>query len=348
MEEYWWRRTLRMLSEVDDYNKQGGDGDDEDEDEDIFYWSGAVPSLASCMQNGDIDEQRVLQHRKLLNIIEKYHDHANDDDADDDDGPKPPRKHGKRLPILAKRTEDGELEEILPTQSLWYILYVANPNVGCKHFQHKFRRPFRMPYSSFLQFVADAKAGNWFPSWMGASCSNRPSSPLGLMILGSLRYLGRGWTFDDCEEATAVGEETHRRFFHQFISVGSTILVQKYIHTPTTSADIEKHMDEFKLAGMPGACASSDATSIVHELCSHRLQRVHKGFKTKHPTRTYNLTVNHRREILATTNGHPGSFNDKTLVMYDEFVSGVKSGSILDDYEFELLEKRGNKIVPIK
>ena len=204
-----------------------------------------------------------------------------------------------------------------------------------------------MPYSSFLGLVADAKSGNWFPSWMSASCTNRPSSPLGLMILGSLRYFDRGWTFDDCEEATAVGEETHRRFFHQFIIVGSTILVKKYIHTPTSSVDIEKHMDEFKLAGMPGACASSDAMSIVHEMCSHQLQRMHKGFQTKHPTRTYNLTVNHRREILATTNGHPGSLNDKTLVMYDEFVLGIKNGSILDDYEFELLERRGNKIVPV-
>ncbi len=58
-----------------------GDGDDGDDDEDIFYWSGAVPSLASCMQNGDIDEQRLLQRHKLLNMIEKYHDHANDEDV---------------------------------------------------------------------------------------------------------------------------------------------------------------------------------------------------------------------------------------------------------------------------
>ena len=319
------------------------DFSEESESDDEF----TIPSLASCFVDGVVDEQRVLQRRRLLYKRELMDD-IEDESFDVMKLTPTKKKRRKKSPILARKTEDGELEEILPTESLWYIIYISNPNTTCKRFQQKFRRRFRMPYSSFLGLVANAKSGNWFPSWMGASCSNRLSSPLGLMILGSLRYLGRGWTFDDCEEATAVGEETHRRFFHQFISVGSTILVQKYIHTPTTSADIEKHMDEFKLAGMPGACASSDATSIVHELCSHRLQRVHKGFKTKHPTRTYNLTVNHRREILATTNGHPGSFNDKTLVMYDEFVSGVKSGSILDDYEFELLEKRGNKIVPIK
>jgi hypothetical protein len=107
-------------------------------------------------------------------------------------------------------------------------------------------------------------------------------------------------------------------------------------------------MEEFKLAGLPGACASTDATCIVHEMCSHRIQRVHKGFKTKHPTRTYNLTANHRREILCTTDGHPGSFNDKTVVLYDDFICDIKAGLILDDYEFELLEKQGEHVVPVQ
>ena len=107
-------------------------------------------------------------------------------------------------------------------------------------------------------------------------------------------------------------------------------------------------MDEFKLAGMPGACASSDATSIVHEMCLHRIQQMHKGFKSKQPTQTYNLTVNHRREILGTTTGQPGAFNDKTVVLFNDFVTEIKSGSILDDYEFQLLGRHSEKVVPIK
>jgi hypothetical protein len=37
------------------------------------------------------------------------------------------------------------------------------------------------------------------------------------MLLGTLRYLGREWTFDDLEEAMLIDEETHRQFFHHFI-----------------------------------------------------------------------------------------------------------------------------------
>ena len=303
-------------------------------------------SLSACYQTEDgvLDVERYKKRRRMQNEEEYW-----PDDFDDATN-KTKKKRSKKRPILARRTETGELEEIPPTQSMWYILYVSAANVECKRFQHKFRRRFRMPYATFLELVMDAKAGNWFPSWMGCNCAGKKSSPIELMILGSLRYLGRGWTFDDLEEATAIGEETHRRFFHQFILVGATTLYAKYVLTPTTIAEMERHMAEFKMAGLPGACGSSDATSIIHEMCSHRIARLHKGFKSKHPTRTYNLTANHRREILCTTDGHPGSFNDKTVVLHDDFICDIKSGHILNDYMFELLERRGENgenIVPV-
>ena len=65
-------------------------------------------------------------------------------------------------------------------------------------------------------------------------------------------------------------------------------------------------------------------------------KRAHLGAKNKHATRTYNMTVNHRRRILGTTRGHPGSWNDNTLVLFDTFIRDIKRGEILDDYMFEV------------
>ena len=46
-------------------------------------------------------------------------------------------------------------------------------------------------------------------------------------------------------------------------------------------------------------------------------------------TRTLNLTCNHRRRILHTTNGGPGRWNDKSMVRLDTFVSGIcKDGEV--------------------
>ena len=56
-----------------------------------------------------------------------------------------------------------------------------------------------MPYDSYLQLVEDARENDWFPRWTGKDCTGKESSPLELLILGALRYLGRGFTFDDIE-----------------------------------------------------------------------------------------------------------------------------------------------------
>lgn len=45
----------------------------------------------------------------------------------------------------------------------------------------------------------------------------REQSPLSLLPLRTLKYLGRGWTFDDLEESIGTSEEVHRNFFHKFI-----------------------------------------------------------------------------------------------------------------------------------
>jgi hypothetical protein len=174
------------------------------------------------------------------------------------------------------------------------------------------------------------------------------TSPLGLLILGSLRYLGRGFTFDDCEESTAISEEVHRVFFHKFIEVGKTVLFEKWVIAPSNAAEAKDHLREFEMAGMPGCIASFDGTHVVHEKCSYRLNRLHKGCKSKNTTRAFNLGANHRRQIICSTTGHPGSWNDKTLVLFDSFLSKLKNGLILQDNEFYLLERRDGSIVSVK
>ena len=113
---------------------------------------------------------------------------------------------------------------------------------------------------------------------------------MALLVLGALRFLGRGWCFDDLEECTYVSAETHRRFLLAFIEVGSTswyglsalfitslyFLFSEYIFNfvprfkthvvfPTTLLEAEEHTPEFMAAQCRGAIASTDAIHIVCE-----------------------------------------------------------------------------------
>ena len=121
--------------------------------------------------------------------------------------------------LYARRRENGELEAIPPDESGWYQVYTTCPMLDNPKFHHNFRRRFITPYLQYLQLVEEAVANVWFPRWTKPSgCCGTPPSPLELLILGSLRYLGRGYTFDDCEESTAIDAEVHRVFFHQVSS----------------------------------------------------------------------------------------------------------------------------------
>ena len=306
-------------------------------------------SIMDCFDaNGEMDTQRYLQ--MLMDEDDEFDTIVEDQlmrDATEHAAATGERKKRQKRIILARRTPDGDLEEIPPTESVWWHMYIECPQYDDPRFLRKFRRRFRLPNTQFTLFVQEAKAENWFPRWMGKDATGKQSSPLELLILGAFRYLGRGFTFDDLEESTGISEEVHRVFFHKFIEIGSTVLYDKYVKAPQNEEELEQHMKEFILAGMPGAFASMDATHVIHEMCNWKSRRVHLGHKSKHATRTFNLMANHRRRILGSTRGNPGSFNDKTLVLFDSFVQEIKSGKF-DDYTFELLEHRGDEIVAVK
>jgi hypothetical protein len=118
-----------------------------------------------------------------------------------------------------------------------------------------------------------------------------------------------------------------RVFFHRFIEFGSTFLYHKYVVALSTAEEASVHSHEYAQAGLPGCVGSSDATHIVLEKVEYRLRQSHLGFKSSHTARSYNITVNHRRQILASTTGHPARWNDKTVVLFDDFIVALNEGT---------------------
>jgi len=164
-------------------------------------------------------------------------------------------------------------------------------------------------------------------------------SPIELLMLATLRYLGHRWTFDDLQDATFISYKVLRAFFHSFIKYGSTVLYSMRVVFPSTAKEVEEHMHEYMLAGLLGCFGSTDVTHVPIDMCRHNLRQMHMGFKMKHPAHAYNLTANNRHRILHTSKGYPAWWNDKTIIKFDHLVSGLQKGHILGDVEFKLLEE---------
>ncbi len=116
------------------------------------------------------------------------------------------------------RNDDGEFHDVLPPDTLWYRYYIENPPNNDR-LHTIFRNRFRLPYDSFIELVNQCKGDELFVRWTKKdSCGDMPAD-IRLLLLGTLRYIARGLTFDDLEEATCISAEVHRVFFiHSYYS----------------------------------------------------------------------------------------------------------------------------------
>ena len=314
---------------------------------DCVYEDGSIDPTSYLMyqrserqKRRKLDFQRVFEEALSLANKESVEEHTANRQEHQKDKYK---RTSKAQSASVHRNSEGEIVPMTWKDSSWYTLYV-NPenierNLQNKLFREKFRRRFRMPYESYTDLAVQLKDSSMFQRWTGMDACGTHASPVELLLLGSLRYLGRGWTFDDIEESTVISREVHRNFFHVFIDWGSTVLFDKYVIAPSNADEAKIHEKEMALAGFPGSVGSGDATHVGMEKCSSWCSVNHSGPKLPMPSRTYNIVVNHRRRILSTTSGHPARWNDKTLQLFDKFMKGLYSGKNLSDFTFFLQER---------
>ena len=236
------------------------------------------------------------------------------------------------------REDDGSLREIRPQDTFCYLLYVNQPPLN-ERMHRQFRARFRIPYKYFLNLSGDIINHSCFIQWTRADAVGDQPVNIKLLLLGCLRYIGRAWTYDDIYEANGISVGTNREFILCFIEYGSTVLYKKWVIDSRVNRNVDEMESIFKQAGFNGCIGSSDGTHIPMLKCTQWASNTHKGFKLNMPARTYNVTVDHSRRILSSTSGHPGTWNDKTLILFDEFICGVNDGKVNADYIFHLYER---------
>lgn len=209
-----------------------------------------------------------------------------------------------------------------------------------------FRLRFRVPYELFVRILEDIRNSDPPMFKETRDAAGRESHPLELKLLGALRVLGRAHTFDDLEEVTFISKDRHRVFFKEFVEKFAEFYYPKVVKAPETEEEIRACMMEYTASGFPGAIGSTDCVHIWWDRCYAGHKNMHKG-KEGYPTRAYEVTVNHKRQILAATAGFAGTYNDKTIVRFDGFVDEVHNGKRYGEIGFITLndndEPQGHK-----
>jgi Plant transposon protein len=122
-------------------------------------------------------------------------------------------------------------------------------------------------------------------------------------------------------------------------------LYPKWIKRPMTNEEIADCRAEFSEAGFDGYIGSADVNHFIIEKCQARLKKQNLAGNSSHTTRDFQLVVNHRRQIIASTVGFPGWWNDKTVVRFDDFITDSQRGKYLEDKEFFLKKANGDDVM---
>jgi hypothetical protein len=172
-------------------------------------------------------------------------------------------------------------------QSFWYAEYLTDQTY--RDPGHKngklFRRRFRIPFPVFEKLLKILEDSKKFEK-AEFDCCGQPSAPLELLLLGSLRVLGRGICFDGLCEGSFISEEVHRVFFHKFCGFIAEALFPVYCAPPTKPEDIMRVMNEYDVLGFPGCIGSTDCVHVAWDRAPASLSANYTG-KEKYPSLSY-------------------------------------------------------------
>ncbi len=113
----------------------------------------------------------------------------------------------------------------------------------------------------------------------------------------------------------------------------STDIFPKVCKYPETEEEINENTKYYEMAGLSGCIGSVDATHIKWNHCPKKFKNMHKS-RYGYPTRSFQVTVNHKRQCMAASCGFFGTANDKTLIKFDEFVQKIHTKRLYSENKF--------------
>jgi len=274
---------------------------------------------------------------------------------------KPPQKRSR------SRTWKKKIK--LPYKSSMFYRDYHNPNVRNRdHADAKeFRRDYRMPWSEVRKLVDMFVQNKWVAldrrtsktSWTVGSRVCPPE----IKILGTLYWLGEGCTFRTIRNLSnrVLSRTSFTNFAKKFCLYVAIYLAPQWIRLPKNVTELREISKVYERAGFPGACGSTDGVQIAWEGCPYAYRASFTG-KEGYPTLGFNVTVDHdlrvlhvcsmfagrfvyglsMRYVYCDPNPNPGRFNDKTKVLYDEYVCKLRDG-YYEGFAYSTLGSKGER-----
>ena len=192
----------------------------------------------------------------------------------------------------------------------------------CSPQGNKFRRRFRIPYVIF-EYIRDDIIELYYADRKTTDSRGREVVDIQLLVLGALRYIATGCTFDALDELTCVSAETHRVFVRDVFSSWGRHAAKEHIKLPDSDEEIRHVVGMYERSGHPGCIGSVDCVHVVWDKCNAGMRSLCCG-KEKVPTLVFEVVCSHTKRILHVSKWFAGTISDKTIAKIDPAMSSVK------------------------
>ena len=240
----------------------------------------------------------------------------------------------------------------MPYSSSMFYRDYHNPRVrDLNHVDAKeFRLNYQMSWIWVNKYFRGTRLGAYGCYPQTHYCRSTVVCPPEIKILDVLYWLGEGCSFRTIYNLSGrvLSRLSVTKFAKKFCSCCLRHnLAHVWIKFPTSTAELCSISAEYVKKGFPGCCGSTDGVQIPWEGCPYAYRSSFSG-KEGYPTLGFNVTVAHDLRILHVCSMFAGRFNDKTKVLYDDYVSYLRSGSYnrFEYHTFNLDGERTRQTTP--
>ena len=263
--------------------------------------------------------------RLLAEAFESGSSESEEDDADDPAGPAPKRTR-RQWPRL----------NFACSQQAQMLITNAHHDPSSTH-NRDFRDTYRCPVS-FFEEICDFVQPHYGKD--EADCVGRPAVPFKLKVLMCFFILSTGMTFLAAGKIVGCGKETMRTFFLLFTKICATHLADRCIKLPQNEAEVQRAVDTYAQADLPGCMGSIDCTHIGWTRARASVRSWYVG-KEGVPTVAFQVIVDHSTRVMAVSNVFPGTHTDKTIARLDEQLGLIRMFNLFTLFAFSVLVSPG-------
>ena len=215
--------------------------------------------------------------------------------------------------------------------------YDAHPDED-KIFRREFEAKMRMPLHLFQQLADEMQR---------EMPEREPCVPIKVKLAAAIRYLSLGCAWDGIEDifnvSRVVLSDWYKTKFVPFMMRPGGHY-ERNVRLPTTPEEVGEMARMYEGAGLPGCVGSMDGVHIIWHGCPAGQAYLFKGWKEKHPTFNFNVTVDFNGLPIYVSDWFPGATNDKLMLDADDLHHAILTDPLFTQFQFTCMGRDGEHI----